>query len=93
MVDEQKPLWLGGVGNYQEVPGKPYYSVDALADGMQRYNDIVVDTCRRHGIECIDLAAALRRDTGTFYDDVHFTEASSAEVGRLVAAHLGNPTS
>ncbi len=88
-ADEQERLWLGGVGNYQEQPGQPYYSVDTLADGMQRYNDVLVDTCRQRGVECLDLAAALARSTDNFFDDVHFTEAGSAEVGRLVVAHLG----
>ncbi len=86
---EQERLWLGGVGDYQELPGQPYYSVDALADAMQRYNDVLVDTCRQRDVECLDLAAVLARSTDTFFDDVHFTEAGSAEVGRLVAAQLG----
>ncbi len=85
---EQGLLWLGGVGQYQELPGRPYYSVEALAEGMQAYNDVLLDTCRRRGVECIDLAAELPRDSTTFFDDVHFTEAGSAHVGRLVAAHL-----
>ena len=71
------------------LPGQPYYSVDAMADGMERYNNVLVDTCRRRGVECLDLAAALARSTDNFYDDVHFTEAGSAEAGQLVAEHLG----
>lgn len=85
---EQERLWLGGVGDYQELPGQPYYTVGALADGMRRYNEVLMDTCRQRDVECLDLAAALPRTTATFYDDVHFTEAGSARVGRLVAAHL-----
>jgi hypothetical protein len=55
---------------------------------MNRYNETLLSECRDQGLQCLDLASALPKDTVMFYDDVHFTEAGAAAVGRLVAEHL-----
>jgi hypothetical protein len=80
--------WLGGTGNFQEEPGHAYYSVLALAEAMAAYNSVLLDVCRAEGLSCLDLAARVPADTTIFYDDVHFTEAGAALVGRLLAGHL-----
>ncbi|MGH7678897.1 MAG: hypothetical protein ACRENU_10555 [Gemmatimonadaceae bacterium] len=85
---EERLLWLGGTGKFQEEPGHEYYSVRALSDAMSRYNAETLSFCRERGLTCLDLAARLPSDSTMFYDDVHFTEAGAAAVGRLVAAHL-----
>lgn len=85
---EERLLWLGGVGPFQEKPGQPYYSVAALANAMSRYNQATLDACRAQGLNCFDLASAVPADTSMFYDDVHFTEAGSALIGDLVTKHL-----
>jgi lysophospholipase L1-like esterase len=85
---EQRLLWLGGTGPFQETPGQEYYSVAALAKAMARYNEVTLDVCAAQGLNCFDLAAAVPADTTMLYDDVHFTEAGSALIGQLVAKHL-----
>ena len=85
---EERLLWLGGTGPFQEQPGQQYYTVPALASAMQQYNDLTLKVCGDHGLACFDLAAALPQDTVLLYDDVHFTEAGSALIGELVAGHL-----
>jgi hypothetical protein len=85
---EQRLMWLGGTGSFQEEPGHAYYSVAALADAMARYNAETLAVCRSHGLSCLDLASRLPADTTMFYDDVHFTEAGAARVGALLAEHL-----
>jgi hypothetical protein len=85
---EERLLWLGGTGPFQEQPGQAYYSVTALANAMNRYNAAMLEFCRAEGLNCFDLANALSADTVMFYDDVHFTEAGAARVGELVANHL-----
>jgi lysophospholipase L1-like esterase len=85
---ERRLLWLGGTGSFQEEPGHTYYSPAALATAMNRYNETLLSECRDQGLQCLDLASALPKDTVMFYDDVHFTEAGAAAVGRLVAEHL-----
>ena len=85
---EEQKLWLGGTGNFQEEPGHAYFSVPALADAMHRYNAELLSVCQAQKLSCFDLAAALPADTTMFYDDVHFTEAGAAAVGKLLSAHL-----
>lgn len=87
--DLQRLLWLGGVGRFQKEAGHEYYSVPALAAGMDAYNRTLLATCRRiPGALCVDLAAALPRDTTVFYDDVHFNEEGSRKVARVLAERL-----
>ncbi len=82
-------LWWGGVGDFQ-VPGArvPYYSVEALAEGMARYNEATLRVAERTGVPSFDLAAAVPRTTDMFYDDMHFTEAGARRVAEAVADFL-----
>lgn len=87
-AEEQALLWMGGVGAYQEEPGHEYYTAEALATGMERFNDVLRDLCRSRRAACVDLARELPRDTSVFYDDVHFNEAGARKVAALVAGRL-----
>jgi hypothetical protein len=81
-------LWFGGVGDIWSQSGKPYYySVDALANGMKQYNDVLLRVCRQRGIECIDLAF-LEKDTTIFYDDVHFNQRGARKVSSFLASYF-----
>jgi lysophospholipase L1-like esterase len=81
-------LWLGGVGNYQNQLGLPYYSIAALAEGMRRYNAALHEIAAKLGIESIELAARIPKDALHFYDDVHFNDAGSRAVGEAIAGYL-----
>ena len=81
-------LWLGGVGSFQKEEGKEYYSVDALADAMKMYNDTLLNICHRRGVEYIDLAAFLPKDTSVFYDDCHFNEKGSEIMAELINQYM-----
>ena len=81
-------LWMGGVGDFQAQSGKDYYSVEAMARALDRYNQTLLEVCRDRGAECLDLAAALPKDTTIFYDDVHFNEAGAQRVAKVFAAYL-----
>jgi lysophospholipase L1-like esterase len=81
-------LWLGGVGNYQNQRGLPYYSIAALAEGMRRYNAALHEVAAKLGIESIELAARIPKDAQHFYDDVHFNDRGSRAVGEAIAAYL-----
>lgn len=85
---EERTLWLGGTGSFQEEPGHAYYSPRALHEAMARYNAEALSVCRAHGLACLDLAERVPRDTTMFYDDVHFTEAGAAAVGHALATHI-----
>ncbi|HKV11376.1 MAG TPA: SGNH/GDSL hydrolase family protein [Thermoanaerobaculia bacterium] len=87
--DLERLLWMGGVGRFQEESGHEYYSTGALASGMEAYNRTLREVCRATpGAVCVDLAASLPRDTGAFYDDVHFNEAGSRRVARVLAERI-----
>jgi lysophospholipase L1-like esterase len=81
-------LWLGGVGDFQNEQGKPYYSVGALAKGMRQYNDTLLKVCRQRQVECLDLAAELEKDSTVFYDDIHFNENGARHVARNIFRYL-----
>jgi lysophospholipase L1-like esterase len=85
---EQALLWLGGVGRYQEEPGHEYYAIDALADGMGRYNRMLLELCSTEGLECIDLEKEMPKNTTMFFDDVHFTEAGARHVAQVISQYL-----
>ncbi len=85
---ERDLLWAGGPGFDRLAPGRVYYSVAALAEGMRRYNERLLEVCRQRGAECFDLAARLPRDATVFWDDAHFTEEGARRVAELVAGYL-----
>jgi hypothetical protein len=87
---EQALLWLGGIGRFQEEPGHEYYSVAAMAEGMDRYNQELLTLCRTERLECIDLEKDMPKDTRMFFDDVHFTEVGAQQVANVFAHYLNS---
>lgn len=86
---EEELLWLGGdAPAFMDGPGAQYYTAEALADAMLAFNQVTLQVCASRGVECIDLAAGLPRTVEVFYDDVHFTDAGSAQVAEIVLGHL-----
>ena len=85
-------LLFGRVGVERHSAGNEYYSVDALATALGRYNETLLAVCATARIDCIDLDAKLPKDTTVFYDDVHFNEAGARQVAMTVVAHLLDTT-
>ena len=89
LPDELKNLlWFGGVGRYRQSIEREYYSVEALATGMDMYNETLLWVSRIRQVECFDLASCLVKDTTVFYDDCHFNEDGSERVAELLARYL-----
>lgn len=91
--DQDALIWGGAMENQGKttiVPGTPdrYYSTGALARGMKRYNDALLQVCQTRHIECIDLASALPKDTTIFYSDVHYNENGAKQVANVIAQYL-----
>ncbi len=87
--EEAARLWLGGdTPAFMDRPGDRYFTAEALKEGLEAFNDVLLEVCDVRGIECIDLANRIPRTTHYFYDDVHFTDAGSAEVAGVVLEHL-----
>jgi hypothetical protein len=79
---------MGGPRFDRLAPGAQFYSVRALADGMARYNEVLLGVCRARGVECIDVAGQLPRNGTYFSDDVHYTVEGSRRVAQIVADYL-----
>lgn len=86
--DEQASLWMGGPRFDQLAPGVAFFSVRALAEGMARYNEVLLGVCRARGVECIDLARQLPREGAYFWDDAHYTVEGSQRVAQIVSDYL-----
>ena len=57
---------------------------------MERFNEVMKRVCRRHEVECIDLAANLKSDLSVFYDDCHFNLNGAQQVAQLLTDYLKN---
>ncbi len=84
----ERYLWVGGIGDYMEVPGSTYYTVDVLMQAMELYNASVLDICAQEGVDCFDVAAVLPRNTASFYDDIHFNAGGGKRVSELFGAYM-----
>ena len=62
-----------------------YFDQGSLAIAMEAFNERLKKTCSREGIQCVDLAAALPKNTEVFYDDCHFNEEGARRVAALWA--------
>ncbi len=78
--EDQKRLWMGGLGKYQNEPGHPYYTTGFLSNEMQHYNGLVKSVCEEQNIPFIDISS-FPTDIDHLYDDCHFTELGARELG------------
>lgn len=85
--EEDALLWAGWGGAHQ-ADSSQYYSVRALKEGMDKFNQTLWDVCSEKKLECIDLDRQLPKDTTIFYDDCHFNENGSEEVAEILTAYL-----
>jgi hypothetical protein len=83
----QDLLWTGAIGSIA-AEGFDYFSVRVLAETMEAYNNKLKEIAVSEGLEIIDLASMLPKDTGIFYDDCHFNDNGSWIVAEIVARYL-----
>jgi lysophospholipase L1-like esterase len=82
----EKTLWYGFRGKLVAPTGR-YDPVD-LRDGLDQFNQILLEICQEEAVECVDLAADMTGQEQYYYDDIHFNVAGSAQVANLLAAHF-----
>jgi hypothetical protein len=82
---EKRQLWMGGVGEFRDVPGSIYYEPETLERGIDAYNQRLLKVCHETTASCIDLAKAVPKSTDYFYDDEHFTDRGQEFVADIVA--------
>lgn len=81
---EQKLLWMGGLGDYQNHKGCAYYSTAALDEGLRLFNETTKKICLQKNIPFVDLYSSLPKDTSVFYDDCHFNEHGAKKVAEII---------
>jgi len=84
--EEQSLLWQGYAGPYRNPRG--YISTGELERAMDSYNRVLLDVCGQYGLECLDIAPQIPKNTSAFFDDMHFNEAGSRLVAQLVTKHI-----
>jgi lysophospholipase L1-like esterase len=90
--DAEDRLWAGGPPLDRLQEGGEYLTVRALAEGMASFNEAMLAVCVERGIECIDTASQLPKESDMFTDDMHYTEVGSRRMAEIVAGHLlGTP--
>jgi hypothetical protein len=86
---DERSLWSGYVGQWNvQARYKGYVGAADLAQAMNVYNETLLDACSVDGLECLDLASAIPRDSRFFYDDEHFTEAGAHLVAEKLRDYL-----
>jgi lysophospholipase L1-like esterase len=76
---EQDLLWFGWTSDQSR-----YYAPSVLAQAIALYNHSLLEVCCHRGVECIDLAAALPKNTTVLYDDVHLNENGCRQIGLIL---------
>lgn len=82
--NHKKLIWAGGIGDFQNGKGNAYYSVKALAEAMQQFNDVLLKICKTENVPWLDAHRLLPKDTTVFYDDCHFNESGSQKLAELL---------
>ncbi|MBI1791511.1 MAG: SGNH/GDSL hydrolase family protein [Acidobacteria bacterium] len=82
-------LWFGYT---RDAGGVGYLSPGDLAQAMAGYNEALLRVSRQNGMESLDLAASIPKDTSAFFDDCHFNENGARMVALAIAQYLaGKP--
>ena len=64
------------------------YTTEVLTRVMDLYNETMIGVCQEQGVDCLDLASLLPKDTSAFYDDCHFNLAGSERVAQILGEYL-----
>ena len=82
-IDVKHTLWIGYVGGAERPVAR--YSTGVLREAMDLFNRRLIRVARDVGVEWVDLSARMDGQSDLFYDDVHFTEAGSREVAKVLS--------
>lgn len=58
-----------------------------LQKWLEKYNQVVREVSRESGVDCVELAAAIPKDTTAFYDDCHFNDSGCKKVAEILTAY------
>jgi lysophospholipase L1-like esterase len=66
----------------------PWMTLDTLLDGIDMYNDAIVEYARSHGVVVIDDRDSIPGDDRYFADWIHFADAGAAAMGERVGRFI-----
>ncbi|GAB5528398.1 MAG: hypothetical protein Roseis3KO_01750 [Roseivirga sp.] len=92
----QPVLWHEGISEREidlSIMGVPLingqsFTIEALARGMDQFNEVTRKVARDYKLVLIDLAANLPQDSTAFYDYCHFNKSGARLVAQLVSEQL-----
>lgn len=67
------------------------YSMQAMAQGMDIFNQKLIEVSRDESIDYIDLARFIPKDTTAFFDWCHYSKSGARQVARVIYENLGLP--
>lgn len=70
-------LWMFGEGFGASTS-------DCLERQMNAFNTVMRQVCKEEGVDCIDLATLLPKDTTVFYDDCHFNISGCTKIADIL---------
>jgi lysophospholipase L1-like esterase len=73
---------------WAHVSEKAAYTEETLAFLVDAYNRAMIEVCRDEGVDCIDLASLLPKDTSVFYDDCHFNVSGCEQIANILARYF-----
>ena len=74
---EQAVLWGFHLGSHR-------LSAANFVDLLGALNQRLIETCAARGYACVDLAAAIPKGLGCYYDQVHFTDTGARRVAETL---------
>lgn len=77
-IDPSTGIDLGNI-EYQDINGSVGWAV------LELYNEVVREAANRQGVQLIDLARLMPKDSRYFYDYTHYTNEGAILVGRIVS--------
>lgn len=84
LAKDIEALMTGGRGRSEDE----FYAVDALAKGIELYNQKLIEVCKARGVEYFDIASLLPKDASIFFDDSHYNESGAEKFASVLADYL-----
>lgn len=81
-------IYAGFIGSDISSPKTKWYTSAALEKGVSSYNDALREMCKTENLVCVDVARLLPREAKYYYDDFHFSEGGSTELGRMIGNEI-----
>jgi hypothetical protein len=86
--EREATFWNFGLGRPYKETVSQYFTPRVVDDLLRRIDERATIVAKEEGVEQIELNSQLERSARTFYDELHFTPAGAADVGRCVAKAL-----